>query len=62
MCVSWCDAGLIEFGDGGRGWEVLVEGVVYVYLWLIPVDVWQKPTQYCKAIILQLNINTFFKT
>ena len=26
----------------------------YVYLWLIHVDVWQKPTQYCKAIILQL--------
>ena len=24
-----------------------------VYLWLIHVDVWQKPTQYCKAIILQ---------
>ena len=29
----------------------------YVYLWLIHVDVWQKPTQYCKAIILQLKIN-----
>ena len=28
----------------------------YVYLWLIHVDVWQKPTQYCKAIILQLKI------
>ena len=25
-----------------------------VYLWLIHGDVWQKPTQYCKAIILQL--------
>ena len=25
-----------------------------VYLWLIHVDVWQKPTQYCKAIIFQL--------
>ena len=25
-----------------------------VYLWQIHVDVWQKPTQYCKAIILQL--------
>ena len=24
----------------------------YVYLWLIHVDVWQKPTQYCKAVIL----------
>ena len=29
----------------------------YVHLWLIHV-VWQKPTQYCKAIILQLKINT----
>ena len=32
----------------------------YVYLWLIYVDVWQKPTQYCKIIIIQLKIN--FKT
>ena len=30
----------------------------YVHVWLIPVDVWQKPTQYGKAIILQLE---FFK-
>jgi len=29
----------------------------YVYLWLIYVNVWQKPIQYCKAIILQLKIN-----
>ena len=27
---------------------------IQVYLWLIPLDVWQKPTQYCKAITLQL--------
>ena len=26
----------------------------YVYLWLIHVDVRQKPTKFCKAIILQL--------
>ena len=30
----------------------------YEYLWLIYVDVWQKPTKYYKAIILQLKINT----
>ena len=24
-------------------------------------DVWQKPTQYCKVIILQLKISNFFK-
>ena len=28
-----------------------------VYLWLIHVVIWQKPTQHCKAIILQLIIN-----
>ena len=32
----------------------------YTYLWLIHVDVWQKPTQFCKAIILQLKINNIF--
>ena len=32
----------------------------YVYLWLFHVDVWQKPTQFCQAIILQLK-NNFFK-
>ena len=26
---------------------------IYVYLWLIHVNVWQKPTQFFKAIILQ---------
>ena len=28
-------------------------GRLSVYLWLIHAVVWQKPTQYCKAIILQ---------
>ena len=32
-----------------------------LYLWLIHVDVWQKPTHFCKAIILQLKINKFKK-
>ena len=27
---------------------------IHVCLWLIHVDVWQRPTQYCKALILQL--------
>ena len=34
---------------GWMGWEM----GTHVYLWLIHVDVWQKATQYCKAIILQ---------
>ena len=33
-----------EVGRRSKGEET------YVYLWLIHVDVWQKPTQYCKAI------------
>ena len=41
----------------GMGWEVggrfKREGT-YVYLWLTPVDVWQKTIQHCKAMILQL--------
>ena len=43
---------------GGRevGGRVKREGT-YVHLWLIHADVWQKPTQYYKANILQLNIN-----
>ena len=46
------------------GWEVggrfKREGK-YVYLWLIQVDIWQKPTQYCKAIILLLKIKKIQK-
>jgi len=45
---------------GGIGWEVgrkFKREVRNVYLWLIPVGVCQKPTQYCKAIIFQLIIN-----
>ena len=34
----------------------------YVYLWLIHVVVWQKPTQYCKAITFQLKINKLTTT
>ena len=36
--------------------ECKIKISTYVYLWLIHVDVWQKSTQYCKAIILQLKI------
>ena len=30
----------------------------YVYLWLIHVDIWQKTTKFCKAIILQFKKKT----
>ena len=33
------------------GWRFKREGI-YVYLWLIHVEVWQKTTKFCKAIIL----------
>ena len=39
-------------GEGGRR-EVKREGT-HVCLWLIHVDVWQKPSLYCKVITLQL--------
>ena len=42
------------------GGGVKKEGT-WVHLWLIHIDVWQKPTQHCKAIILQLKINTLKK-
>ena len=32
----------------------LLESDLYVYLWLTHVDVWQKTTKFCIAIILQL--------
>ena len=47
------------------GWEGRWEGGVSgrdhhpLYLWLIHVDVWQKPTQCCKTITLKLKINKF---
>ena len=34
--------------EGGSGWGT------HVYPWLIHVNVWQKPLQYCKVISLQL--------
>ena len=36
---------------GGRG---IQDGGPHVHAWLIHVDVWQKPPQYCKVISLQL--------
>ena len=34
--------------EGGSGWGT------HVHPWLIHVNVWQKPPQYCKVISLQL--------
>lgn len=50
--------------EGPDGWTVggrfQREGMC-VYLWLIHADAWQKLAQYCKAIILWLKINNFFR-
>ena len=35
--------------------------VTYVYQWLIHVDILQKTTKFCKAIILQLKNKYFIK-
>ena len=37
----------------GLGGKLKTEGA-YVYLWLIHIVLWQKPTQHCKEITLQL--------
>ena len=42
-------------GYGGDGVDRGVHDVrTQVYLWPIHIDVWQKPSQYCKVFILQL--------
>ena len=41
--IGWCGR-----WEGGLGWGT------HVNLWLIHVDVWQKPLEYCKVISLQL--------
>ena len=72
VCIIACGNFMYESGNSnqgsvttqrrGMGQEVgrrfRREGT-YVYVWLIHVDVWQKPTQHCKEIILQLKINNF---
>ena len=45
------------WGGGAGGGR---EGT-HVYLWLIHADIWQKPTQYCKAMILQLKTSKLKK-
>ena len=47
LCVSL--EGWDGVGDGG-GYK---REEIYVYLWLVCVDVWQRPTQYCRAVVLQ---------
>ena len=49
--TGWGGRGVWGWGrGGGSGWG---RGT-HVYLWLIHVDIWQKISQHCKIIILQL--------
>ena len=46
------------------GWEVggrLKREGTQIYLWLTHIDIRQKPTKYCKAIIFQLKNKNFKK-
>ena len=47
--TQWWEKSLSHFKEG----RIRREGT-YVYLWLIHVDICQKVTKFCKAIILQL--------
>ena len=44
-----------RWGREGCGREVQGGGT-HVHSWLIHVNIWQKPPQYCKVIILQLKL------
>ena len=46
---GWCTGMTLR---DGMGREIL-EGGTHVSPWLIHVNVWQKPPQYCKVISLQ---------
>ena len=50
--VLWDNPG--EWGREG-GDRRIQDGWTHVHPWLIHVNVWQKPLQYCKVISLQLN-------
>ena len=50
--VHWDNPKGWDAKGGGRGVQ---DQETYVHLWLVHVNVWQKPPQYCKAISLQLN-------
>ena len=49
--VHWDDP---EGLDGEGGGREVQDGETHVHPWLIHVNVWQKPLQYCKVISLQL--------
>ena len=61
IIYCWVERQFLKSYQGVGGGREVQEGGD-IYLWMIHVDVWWKPTQYCKAIILQLKINKIFKS
>lgn len=51
-------AALCDNLEGWEGWEGSggFRGRGHIF-WLLHIAIWQQPTQYCKAILLQLKIN-----
>ena len=50
-------ARILELGDGERGGKAVCgEEGAYEDLWLIHVDVWQKPSKFYRTIIPQLKL------
>ena len=50
---GWCTGMTLRDGkgrevEGGSGWGT------HIQPWLIHINIWQKPLQYCKVISLQL--------
>ena len=61
-CVKFAEISNPVLFDSLEGWDMGGEFIwerIYIFLWLIRVDTWEKPAQYCKAIILQIKINIF---
>ena len=56
--VHWDDPERWDGEGGGRGGS---RWGTYVHPWLIHVNVWQKPPQYCKIISFQLKQINFKK-
>ena len=51
---NWYSMTIWGAGVGGEVGEDFRREGPHVFLWLIHVDIWQRPSQYCKVMILQL--------
>ena len=57
---SWCTGTTLRDGMRRELRGVVQDGGIHVHPWLIHVNVWQKPLQYCKVISLLLKLNKLF--